>query len=178
MRSLSFIRTLPIALVAAALVVACGGSDEPSAPDPTTATPQQETAAKPKTPAPPPVPDVPKKPKKKRLSLEEQLAVKVEIPDYYPSDAPVYPSGHAVDARVAKNGQANVSFTMDDDVNTVTDWVKSNLSSKGWNVVMEQELDHGFILMGTKDARKISVLTTAVERAGKSVMAVAVTPDA
>ena len=179
MRHPAFIRTFPTArcavLCAAALLLGCGGGEE-SSPPAAESEPKAEAAAKPAPPAPPPLPEAPAKPK--RMTLEEQLAVQVEIPDYYPSDGLIYPNGHAIDAQMAKNGQASVSFSTDDEVGDVTSWVKQALGDKGWTLVMEQALDTGFIVMGMKDERKITILTTSVDRASKSVMVVAVTPEA
>jgi hypothetical protein len=84
-----------------------------------------------------------------------------KLPDNWPSDAPTYPNAQ-IQSAVSSNpqtGQAGsaVVFTTSDSAQTVTDFYKSTLASKGWKVEQTVSTGQGTMLGATKDTRSFGI---------------------
>ena len=158
-------RLLPTLIVAFALAVlgtACG-DDEPVPVKP---------AAKPRAAAPQPRPAQPTAVEPK--SLAEQLAEEVDLPGFYPSDAPVYPSAKLNTAALQPGGRASTVFSTGDSQAEVTSFLDSALPGSGWDEIQTLEIADGVIIQASKSWRKISVLVSPLEAENKTLIAVSV----
>jgi hypothetical protein len=144
-----------IVLVACAFVAACGG-EEPAKP----------VADVPTKPAA----DAPAKPAVKlkgreqapEPTIEELLKARVELPDYYPDDAPVYPGATANRVNWVR-GRVNAVFTTDDDPSDASGTLQSALDSSGWEEIVVAEMVNGVVLQAGKDERSISALVSRMQ---------------
>lgn len=147
----------------------CGGQDEASESEPPAeATPNAE---RPEYKVPPTTPGMPKKANDVGRTIQEELKVKQEIPDYYPEDAPIYPGSLPSNIR-HQGSTVTLAFGTKDAAAQVIDFMRSDLNSNGWTILPGQELPNGTLIQGTKDGRSISVLVAglAPDPEGESTM--------
>jgi hypothetical protein len=138
----------------------CGGQDEAAESEPLAeVTPNVE---RPKYKVPPTVPGMPAKVSEQSRTIQEELKVKQEIPDYYPEDAPVYPGSLPSNIRT-QGSTVTLAFGTNDSADQVVEFMQSDLNSNGWTVLPEQELPNGTLIQGTKDGRMMSVLVAGLE---------------
>jgi hypothetical protein len=160
-------RLVPVLIAALAIGVYTGcGEDEATTPPP-------ESTGSP-TPAPEPVVTKVQPPK----SIKEQLAQSVDLPDFYPKDAPVYPGAKA--SSVGWQGtRVSAVFSTSDPVDQVVSHTRESLESQGWSDIQSSDLPSGQIVQGFKhDAeRTIMALVSSVEEAGEKVTLIAVSTD-
>lgn len=133
--------------------VACG-DDEPAKP---AAPPAAESAAQARQPVP--------RSQREKLpapSVSESLAARVELPDYYPKDAPVY-RGAKANSAGWQSGRVNAVFSTPDDPSKVSSEVQSSLRSNGWTEIVEAEMVSGVVVQAAKDDRAISALISRME---------------
>ena len=104
-------------------------------------------------------------------SIQEELKVKQEIPDYYPEDAPIYPGSLPSNIR-HQGSTVTLAFGTKDAAAQVVDFMRSDLNSNGWTILPAQELPNGTLIQGTKDGRTISVLVAGLtpDPEGESTM--------
>jgi hypothetical protein len=155
---------LLFAVGVASLLFACSSEEEPAKPQPPAPTPPTRQAQPPvKRPVP--------------TTVMEQLEVEVEVPDYYPKDAPVYPGSKASRAEW-QMGRVTAVFSTPDPIADVVIYMSDFLSAQGWQDVQHLEMDDGSLVEGDKttDDRSISVFLTWVdEEAGSATMIVVAT---
>ncbi len=154
------------------------GSDEPAhAPAASPAAPASRPA--PASPSPQPA-----KPARKADKAPvdprtpgEQLRTRVAIPEYYPSDGPVYPGGTPSFEKL-DGSKANLMFGTEDDVETAVSRIKGELKSRGWKVEPEMPADGAVLVSGTKGSRRAAVFISVVEKGSPSeITMIAVSVD-
>lgn len=137
----------------------CGGQEEASESEPVAeVTPKVE---RPKYKVPPTMEGMPAKATDVARTIQEELKVKQELPDYYPEDAPVYPGSLPSSIRTA-GSMVTLGFGTKDSVAQVIDFMESDLNSNGWTVLPSQEMPNGTLFQGTKNGRTITVLVAGV----------------
>lgn len=151
-RATRFLFVTFVVLITIAFVTACGG-DEPAKP--------QAGKAAGEAP-PPPLPPRSQREKLPAPSISETLAARVDLPDYYPSDAPVY-DGSTTNSVGWDSGRVNAVFNTPDDPGQVSSSLQSTLGSNGWSEIVEAEMVNGVIVQAGKDDRSISVLVSRME---------------
>lgn len=141
------------------LLVSCGGSEEPSQTKgaPQAATQGQDAAKK----TSPPLPAKQAAAPPRQFTIAEQLRVKVDVPDEYPEDAPIYPGSQASSVR-SQGGTVILGFGTMDAPTEVQSYIETDLGNEGWDVQPVQEMPNGVLVMGDKNGRKISVLIAEV----------------
>ena len=108
----------------------CGGQEEASESEPLAeVTPKVE---RPKYKVPPTMEGMPAKATDVARTIQEELKVKQELPDYYPEDAPVYPGSLPSSIRTA-GSMVTLGFGTKDSVAQVIDFMESDLNSNGWD---------------------------------------------
>ncbi len=160
-------------LALAALLAACGGEDgEKKAHVPSAAIPEAERApSRSMTQA--------RESAKVLSAPAAQLREKIELPDYYPADAPVYPGATASQSSQAPTGRVNVMFGSEDPPEKIAQHMETQLSAEGWASTGRQSLPGGTALQGTKPGRLISIVLSRFDEGGPgeiSLIAVAVDP--
>ena len=93
------------------------------------------------------------------VTIQEELKVKQELPDYYPEDGPLYPDTLPSNIRV-KGSKVTMGFGTADPADQVADYLESDLQSKGWTVLPVQEVPTGSVIQGSKDGRNVTVLVS------------------
>jgi hypothetical protein len=109
----------------------------------------------------------------------EQLEVEVELPDFYPKDAPVYP-GSKTNRAAWHFGQVTAVFSTTDPLADVLVYINDFVSAQGWQNIENIEFgDGGSIVKGVKgmDGRSISVMLTKREGEGRSATMIVVSTD-
>ncbi len=157
--------------VALTLFAGCGGCGEDEKPAPT-----QETVAP--TPVPKPEPRVEKVEPQRGLSVAEQLETTIELPSYYPPDAPVYP-GAKVNTAKTSMGRISLIFSSQDSREDVADWMNVFFASEGWGDFSVSDVPSvGMNLQGSKGRRKLGVLLiSSVDGDGEEVTLLVVATD-
>ena len=153
------LRFLLVGFATAGLVAACGGDE------------QQQPA--------PPAADAPAQAPGGGVAAE--LRQQVELPDYYPADAPVYPGTKPSRVKVMDNGQISAQFGTEASVDDVVGFMRSKLPELGWKLGAETEMPGGWLLQGTKADRRILVLVSRIkggESGDITIIAVDVTGEA
>jgi hypothetical protein len=169
-----------LCLAMATLVVACGGDDEEKKPEAAT---KARPAAKAQRPdrAPEPAPsDIGHREATARAErFVDELKVKVELPDYYPGDAPVYPDTPPSAATVLPRGSVSVQFGTTDSAADVKAWVLDFLPTYGWQLTAEQDVSGGSVILAIKGQRQLKVLVSTVGTMDDqlTMLAVDVTPE-
>jgi hypothetical protein len=140
-------RWLRISLLCSALVtlgLACGG-DEAGKPETAAAVPAAtpQPTAEPQTQA--------------RLPAD-QLRQHMDLPEYYPPDAPLYPGTKPSDAQQLANGRVTAVFGTSDSIDQVLVYMQGSLPEQGWTVTVEQSMPQGMIMQAVKPDRLLSVL--------------------
>jgi len=152
-----------VGLALLGLLVACSVDEEVADVPATTPTEQPAEAAERETP-PPPVVTPPKSPSASGgISPSEQLRERVELPDSYPSDAPVYPGTEP--SQVSKNskGRMTATFGTDDSPEKVMEYMVGYLPGAGWSLLGQHDIPGGQLVQATKGERLVSVLVSRVE---------------
>jgi hypothetical protein len=160
------VSTLIISL-AFGVLAGCGGEEEPATP-----------VAKPSPPAPPAPTRAPVVEKDPPKTFMEQLETSVDLPDFYPKDAPVYPNTKPNSAGW-QGGRVSAIFHTKDDADEVVAFVTSSLNENGWSNVQHVEIPDGSAVQGFKsdEDRTISVLVAEVEEKGEAATVIAVSTD-
>ena len=140
-----------------AMGVGCGGGDEATQGDAGAAAPSE--TARPADKAPPTLGEMPPIATDIAATIQEELKVKQELPDYYPEDGPLYPDTLPSNIRV-KGSKVTMGFGTMDPSNEVADYMESDLQSKGWTVLPVQQLPTGSVIQGSKDGRNVTVLVS------------------
>jgi hypothetical protein len=110
--------------------------------------------------------------------IREELRSSVELPAFYPKDAPVYPGTNTVNAG-ERNGRVTAVFGSEDPADRVIDYVKAKLGTLGWGEITVDELVNGSLIHAQKQARSISVLVSTMDEGTEyelTMMVVAVDP--
>lgn len=94
--------------------------------------------------------------------LRKELRREIELPDYYPEDAPIYP-GSTTSSAGRPSGRVAAAFSTEDSTELVRAHVLGELASSGWSEVLVVEMPNGVVIHGKKDAREISVLISFVD---------------
>jgi hypothetical protein len=103
----------------------------------------------------------------------------IELPDFYPDDAPVYPGAAPGAAKKAPNGRISAVFTSSDPTEDVVAKLSSILSGSGWDTKAPNSMPNATFLQGSKGARAINVVLSQLDDGSsvpKTVIAVAVDP--
>jgi hypothetical protein len=160
-------RLVPVLIAALAIGLYTGcGEDEATPPAP-------PSPAVPPAPAPEPVVKV-----QPPQSIKQQLEQSVDLPDFYPKDAPVYPGAKA--SSVGWQGsRVSAVFSTSDPTDQVVAQTRESLESQGWSDIQSADLPNGQVLQGYKhdEERKIMALISSVEEAGEKVTLIAVATD-
>jgi hypothetical protein len=139
------------------LVLACG-SDEPSTPDPTPVPGESAAAVDPE--ARPSV-VMPKIPSGLRQTITAELAAKIEIPDFYPEDGPVYPETSP--SKTFVNGNVvNLMFGTLDTPEQVLEFMNTEFPRLGWENSAVVRMSHVISIEATKPGRSLTVILTEV----------------
>jgi len=163
------------------LAMGCGGGDE-ELPDPTSR-PAPEAPARAvgdATPAPAPVPTPPGRAERAPgvPSVAEQLSEKIELPDFFPEDGPVYPGAEPSLAQQQANGRVSLMFGADASVEEAAKVMAEASEAKGWTIVAEDLIEDGIVSRATKEGRNLLVLTRVMREEGQEdVTLVAVSVD-
>jgi hypothetical protein len=147
-------RVLFAGIFSLTVLVACGDQQEP-APDAgqgsgTAASDDGSGAIK-----MPPLPSGPKSP-------GQELAAKIEVPDFYPSDGPIYPDTKPSKSFVTGN-KINLMFGTEDSTEKVLDFMNKELPSLGWNNADVQRMGPAISIVATKPGRELTVLLSPVD---------------
>ena len=137
----------------------CGGQDDGAETSP--AAEAKKEVERPKYKVPPTLSEMPAKASDKARSIQEELQVKQEIPDYYPEDAPIYPGSLPSNIRT-QGSTVTLGFGTKDSPDEVVAFMESDLGSNGWTILPRQELPNDTLIQGTKDGRSITVLVVGL----------------
>lgn len=110
--------------------------------------------------------------------IREELRTNVELPDYYPDDAPIYP-GAATNTAGRRRGRVAAVFSSQDSRDEIFAYVKAKLPSLGWADVSVQEMPNGTVIHAIKAEREMSVLVSVMDEGTEyelTMMMVAVDP--
>ncbi|MFQ5640348.1 MAG: hypothetical protein ACE5IR_20405 [bacterium] len=103
------------------------------------------------------------------LSLDESG---VDLPDDFPSDAPVYPGSTVFTSATSEYGYT-VALQTHTPLKEVTDFYKKKLKEKGWKIVLNSSLGQdGSMLQASKDQR--SQYITFTQQAGTTTISMTV----
>jgi hypothetical protein len=153
------------AAIACVLLVACGGEEPAPAKVPTPTTPATPTAAQKSKARTMPVP-----------TTQELVNTRVELPDFYPEDAPVY-SGAQANSVAWESGRVAAVFTTSDSPSEVSEKLQAELDSKGWQDIITAGGANGVVVQAGKDERGISALVSETDSGGKPVTMIMVAVD-
>jgi hypothetical protein len=168
----SRLRTLLACAASLALLAGCSADDEPAKPEPVVQKPTAKSAApKPARPAPAPV--VKREPPK---TISEQLEGQVEAPDWYPSDAPLYPGAKLNRVGWAGSRVSGI-FSTTDSTDDVSSWMTDFLASENWRNVTQVDMPNGKVMQASKSGRTIAVMVSALDSDGTKVTLVNVAAD-
>lgn len=148
-------------ITAVLVLVGCGGEERGDEGTPAASTEQAPQKAE---AAPSQVqPKLQPKPQAGNF-LRDDLRTEIDLPDGYPSDAPVYP-GSTTSRYLSQDGAVNVTFVTDADPGEVTGFFEDSLSDQGWGSVRSQSMGNspGTMTFGNKGGRKISILSARVD---------------
>jgi hypothetical protein len=169
-------RLLVLGIAAAGVVaVGCGGDDSTAsraAVAPTENSPAKGYADPADIKMPPIAPTEPR-------SSADQLAAKIELPAFYPSDAPVYPNTPPSKAFI-KGKIVNLMFGTKDAANQVLDFMKSELPRLGWKNAVVEKFSNVSTMSATKPGRELTILVTELDAGTPSqttLIAISVTAD-
>jgi hypothetical protein len=150
---------------ASGLLLACGEDEKPAAPSGAEPATQAESAAPAEPAAEEPgafpsvvMPPIARTPK----SAGEELAVKIELPDFYPADGPVYPD--TPPSRVfVKGDRINLMFGTDDTPEEVLEFMNAELPRLGWNNAEVERVGDIVSIQATKPGRDLAVIMAVVD---------------
>lgn len=155
------------------LFTACGGGDDQSIPTPAApkAAGQQAATPAPPQPAPPVTPDELPPPVE---GLAAHFVGKVDLPDYYPKDAPAWPGLRPAEAKRTADGKATVVWGIDNDAETIVSSVKRSVEENGWSINIDEDLENGHMIRAEKGGRTLSAVVSPVQDTGKTMLAIVV----
>ena len=160
------------------LALGCGGDDKPASSAPAASAPAEQEGGATGSAAPSEI-VMPLLPSSERQSLSEGLAVKVEMPEFYPSDGPIYPDTPPSKYFV-KGDAIHLMFGTPDSAAEVLDFMNQELPRLGWNNADTQRHKASISMQATKPGRKLSVLMSEVDRGLSSqttLIAISITSD-
>ena len=152
-----------------ALIVACGGDEAPSAPAPSAESVPAPAAQKFVEPTMPPIPSA------RPSNIGEELAVKVEMPDFYPADGPVFP-GTSPSKVFVDGNKINVMFGTSDSPEDVLEFLNGELPRLGWDNAIVQRMSNSVTIEATKSDRSLTIMLSEFD-AAPTLIAVMVTAD-
>ncbi len=109
--------------------------------------------------------------------VANQLSAKIDLPDYYPADGPVYPGAKPSKAQQSANGRVSLVFGTDASVDDAARLMADEAESKGWAIASKDEIERGYLTRASKDGRNLMILTNRMEEGGDAVTLVAVSVD-
>lgn len=139
--------------------VGCGGQEEVAGDEGVPAA--QTEKVRPTYDAPPTLKEMPPMATDGEISIQDELKVKQELPDYYPEDGPLYPDTLPSNIRVT-GSKVTLGFGTNDPTGEVVNYMESDLESKGWTVLPVQEMPNGTVVQATKDGRMATVLVAGL----------------
>ncbi len=156
-----------------ASIVACGGDEAP--PPASSAT---ESPAAPVVVRKAPDAIMPAIPSRRPSTVEQELAAKVEMPDFYPADAPVF-AGTPPSKVFVEGDKINVMFGTNDPLEGVLEFLNGELPRLGWDNAIVQRLSNSVTVQATKPGRELTIMLTEFEnmKANSTLIAVVVTAD-
>lgn len=153
-------------------MVACGGDEAPPPASSATESPAAPVVQK--------VPDaiMPGIPSGRPSTVEQELAAKVEMPDFYPADAPVF-AGTPPSKVFVDGNTINVMFGTSDPLEGVLDFLNGELPRLGWNNANVQRLSNSVTIQATKQSRKLTIMLAEFQnvKANPTLITVVVTAD-
>ena len=153
---------LAAAFALSGAVLGCGDDEEPTAGSAA----KQSSGAEPGGSAAPEVPEdvvvMPPMPQMQPKSPGEERAIKIELPDFYPSDGPVYPDTQPSKAFV-KGNRVNLMFGTDDSTETVLDFLNAEIADLGWSNAEVQRMGDVIAIQATKPGRGLDILVSVVD---------------
>jgi hypothetical protein len=157
----SFLSGVAIAL----LFVACGGGEEGT----------QAAGGTPELP----LGSVTNSPANQALSLVRELDAKVDIPDYYPSDAPRYPGRRPSTARIMKDDSVSVQYGLPDSVANVNAWARAFMNEHDWEIQEEFSASNSEGMTAMKGKRRllISIALLGTDDEHVTLLGINVTPE-
>ena len=177
---LTIIRTLATATAAIALLIGCGS--EESTPDP------QGSAAR-------RIPETrPERPSRNKIvekmdpdgkgmhltatdpagrQLTASIGDKIEIPDEFPKDVPIFPGSTPMAFLFAPDEGIIVTFKSGEEQQDIFDFYQSKLADDGWEIVEDKMHRSRLSFEAIKEKRKVSVVVAGTQ--GDSRVSVIVT---
>lgn len=158
--------------IALALMVGCGGEEaKDTAAETPAATPAEEAPAEPQAnQAPPPLAP--------RTTPAQELRRDLELPSYYPWDAPRYPGATASHQAQSSDGRANLLFGSDDSVSDVERYMEQFFRENDWTSDGAQPAPDGVMMSGSKGDRGITVMVRRInDGQPDAITMIAVTVD-
>ena len=159
------------------LASGCGGDDKPASSTPAASAPAEQGGAT--GSAAPSKVKMPPMPSAEPQNISDELAIKIEMPDFYPSDGPVYPDT-APSKSFVKGNHIQLMFGTQDSVEEVLDFMNQELPRLGWNNADVQRHTTSVSISATKPGRKLSVLVSEIDGGRSSQMtliAISITGD-
>ena len=155
------------------LLLACSGEDAPQAPSAPAA--QSQPAREVPKLADPVMPSIPSA---RPSNVEEELAVKIEMPDFYPADAPVFP-GTAPSKVFVEGNKINIMFGSQDSVEDALGFLNDELPRLGWNNHLVQRMSNIVTLEGRKGDRDLTIVLSEFpgDQENPTLIAIAVSAD-
>jgi hypothetical protein len=163
-RVTTMFRALLLAASAATFLLACG-EGTPTSPDPSQSVskPAATNAVAERTPNSGSVqpPKMPPMPPRQPSTIAAELAQKIEMPDFYPSDAPAYPD--TPPSKVFVNGDhVNVMFGTSDSGAAVVDFMAEEIRRLGWDNVDVQRMSAVVSIEAKKNSRDLTIVVTEI----------------
>jgi hypothetical protein len=164
-RVTTMFRALLLAFSAAIFLLACGEeaptsleSSEPAA-KPAVANAAAEPVPGLDSIQPPKMPPIPGR---MPSTVAAELARKIEMPDFYPSDGPVYPN--TPPSKVFVNGdRVNLMFGTNDSGAAVVDFMTEEMIRLGWDNADVQRMSNIVSIQATKNSRDLIVVVTEIK---------------
>lgn len=94
----------------------------------------------------------------------EQLRKRIDLPDSFPADAPVYPDTAPSQYVELGGGRLSLTFGTPDPPDEVMEYMLAELPRRRWDVVAQNDLETGKILQATKGDRLFSMLLSRVDQ--------------
>jgi hypothetical protein len=91
-----------------------------------------------------------------------ELTAKIEVPDFYPADAPVYPNTRPSKAFV-QGYRVNLMFGTEDSPSQAVAFLMDELRELGWSNASSQELGQSIAIQSTKPGRDLTILISRVD---------------
>jgi hypothetical protein len=161
-RVTTMFRAMLLVSSAASLLLACGEEaptsleSSQSAPEPAAAKTVDEPTPSLGSSEPPKMPPIPPP---LRSTVAAELAHKIEMPDFYPSDGPVYPNTSP--SKVFVNGnRVNLMFGTNDSGAAVVDFMTEELVRLEWKNADVQWMSNVVSIQATKNSRDLTVIVT------------------